>query len=83
MTTNPPSEFVNLTLTRRQAEHLFQTLLTLAMRGYNINGVDARLRFALEQNAGDKVYDWASIGAGARRNLIRKARDSQYGKSVR
>lgn len=84
MTTfTPPSQFVEVHLTRAQAEHLYLCLLTLEMRGYTVNRVDARIRFALEQGAGDKRYDWNEMRNEAKRKLARVARASQHGKSVR
>lgn len=75
------NDIVNVPMTRRQAERLYDVLTVGAERGYGVNGLRARLRDAL--SASGITYDWDTIKANVLRRVAAKAREAQSGCSER
>lgn len=72
---------VTVTMTRRQAERLYDVLTMGAERGFGVNGLRTKLREAL--TASGIVYDWETIKANVLRRIATKVRAAQSGCSER
>lgn len=78
-----PSETVNLTLSRAQAERLHRILMFDEARGVYAGNVMSKLRRALDENRGSRVYDWHALRSDVVRRMASVDRESQHGASER
>lgn len=78
---HPAEDIVQVTLTRRQAERLYDLLTIGGIRGFGVSGAKERIRTALE--AGGIIYDWGTIKANLLRREANRARAAQSGCSER
>lgn len=77
------SEVVTVTLSRAQAERLHRILMYDEGRGIYAGNVVSKLRRALDENRGDKVYDWHEERRAVNAHLGRTSRHTQSGVSER